>query len=98
MDSVKLQQMCLLVFDEAHHCTKKHPANQIMDGFYRHLLHLGLRKELPAILGLSASPVINSVHSTSSGLEYVSLSCVTWAHLQVDDTGLAFIDQILQRY
>jgi ERCC4-related helicase len=57
---VELTRLALLVFDEAHHCTKRHPANQIMAGFYRHLLERGWRKELPAILGLSASPVINS--------------------------------------
>jgi hypothetical protein len=39
----------------AHHCFRDHPANQIMQHFYFPNLQEGL--EVPAILGLTASPV-----------------------------------------
>ena len=68
---VKLTGIALLVLDEAHHATKRHAANIIMQHFYNDLLQQGLLKELPAILGLSASPVIKSLQSAKSGLEYV---------------------------
>ncbi|OCK75355.1 hypothetical protein K432DRAFT_337600 [Lepidopterella palustris CBS 459.81] len=57
---VKLAKLALMIFDEAHHCTLKHPANQIMNLFYKPLLLSDNTRPLPAILGLSASPVINA--------------------------------------
>jgi len=53
----KLSDASILVFDEAHHCSGNEPANRIMQDFY----HVQKKKNsttLPAILGLSASPVI----------------------------------------
>jgi ERCC4-related helicase len=53
---VKISRLALLIFDEAHHCTLKHPANRIMCDFY--MPRVGkLDIQLPRILGLSASPV-----------------------------------------
>ncbi|KAL5044625.1 hypothetical protein BDW71DRAFT_215654 [Aspergillus fruticulosus] len=55
---VRIDRLSLLIFDEAHNCTKKSAANKIMQQFY-----FPLKKELPVdvpkILGLSASPVIS---------------------------------------
>lgn len=52
----------------AHHCTLKHPAHRIMSGFYMPLVRAG-SKELPRVLGLTASPVMKAVANKQS-LEY----------------------------
>lgn len=55
------RDISLLVFDEAHHATSKHPYNEIMKGFYRPLPPREGRDAQsivrPAILGLTASPI-----------------------------------------
>jgi hypothetical protein len=43
----------------AHHCTMKHPANHIMSSFYIPRIERG-DKNLPKVLGLSASPVMRA--------------------------------------
>ncbi|KAF2432072.1 P-loop containing nucleoside triphosphate hydrolase protein [Tothia fuscella] len=53
---VQMSRIALLVFDEAHHCVKDHPARQIMSTFYMPSL-LQNNEELPCILGLTASPI-----------------------------------------
>ncbi|KIP08582.1 hypothetical protein PHLGIDRAFT_87922, partial [Phlebiopsis gigantea 11061_1 CR5-6] len=55
------RDISLLVFDEAHHATSKHPYNEIMRGFY-HCLPPREGRDLnditrPFILGLTASPI-----------------------------------------
>ncbi|KAK4998162.1 Dicer-like protein 2 [Elasticomyces elasticus] len=54
---VKLGRIALCVFDEAHNCTKRNPANQMMEHFYKPNQAKG--DEVPHILGLTASPVFN---------------------------------------
>lgn len=59
---ISLGDISLLVFDEAHHATSKHPYNSIMQDFYFKLpprngnidTSIGVR---PMILGLTASPI-----------------------------------------
>ncbi|KAF2497347.1 P-loop containing nucleoside triphosphate hydrolase protein [Lophium mytilinum] len=65
---VKLNRLSLLIFDEAHHCTKDHPANQIMQKFYLPCKFSSVSDSIPRILGLSASPVINA---KADGLETI---------------------------
>jgi dsRNA-specific ribonuclease/ERCC4-related helicase len=48
---VKIEQICLLIFDEAHHCVKNNPGAVLMRNFYFHAT------KKPKILGLSASIV-----------------------------------------
>ncbi|KAF2190815.1 P-loop containing nucleoside triphosphate hydrolase protein [Zopfia rhizophila CBS 207.26] len=57
---VKMSKLALIIFDEAHHCTMKHPANRIMTNFYRPLALAKNAAHLPRILGLSASPVMKA--------------------------------------
>ena len=52
---VTIEQVSLLVFDEAHSVTRNHPSNRIMQGFY----HPTPDEHRPSVLGLTASPVIN---------------------------------------
>ncbi|KAF2803659.1 P-loop containing nucleoside triphosphate hydrolase protein [Mytilinidion resinicola] len=65
---VKLNRVSLLIFDEAHSCTKDHPAHQIMQKFYLPLKFSSASDSIPRILGLSASPVINA---NPKGLETI---------------------------
>ncbi|RWA11633.1 hypothetical protein EKO27_g3483 [Xylaria grammica] len=54
---VRMSQICLIVFDEAHHCTKKHPGSRIME---RYRVDKSNGTPCPAILGLTASPIMRS--------------------------------------
>jgi ERCC4-related helicase len=64
---VLLDEIALLVFDEAHHCHGKHPANRILANHYHPARREG--GALPHILGLTASPIQNT---KDGGLEYVA--------------------------
>ncbi|RMZ74207.1 dicer 2 [Pyrenophora seminiperda CCB06] len=66
---VRLNKLALLIFDEAHHCTRNHPANQIMTNFYMPQL-IGGNNSLPKVLGLTASPVMKA-SVTRQGLELI---------------------------
>ncbi|KAH0543885.1 hypothetical protein FGG08_001786 [Glutinoglossum americanum] len=57
---VQLGKLALLVFDEAHHCVESHPANRIMQDFYHPALRRDGKEGVPHILGISASPIVNS--------------------------------------
>ncbi|KAK0923939.1 Dicer-like protein 2 [Friedmanniomyces endolithicus] len=64
---VRISRLALLVFDEAHHCIKNHPMNAIMKNFYH---PAKLRAEsMPAVLGLTASPVFNPRQGGMTELE-----------------------------
>lgn len=55
---VRMSQLSLLIFDEAHHCRGHHPANKIMkDHYHPTRAKLG-PKSVPRILGLTASPIV----------------------------------------
>jgi ERCC4-related helicase len=56
---VKMSRLALLIFDEAHHCTLKHPAHRIMSDFYMPQVD-NIIYSMPKILGLSASPVMKA--------------------------------------
>ncbi|KAL8801992.1 MAG: hypothetical protein Q9200_006748, partial [Gallowayella weberi] len=56
---VQMSRLSLLVFDEAHHCMSNHPASRILRDFY-HPHRATDQEQTPAILGLTASPVVNS--------------------------------------
>ncbi|KAJ5152605.1 Dicer-like protein 2 [Penicillium canariense] len=57
---VRMSQLALLIFDEAHHCMKGHPANKIMQSHY-HPTRVKLGPHaVPRILGLTASPIVRS--------------------------------------
>lgn len=49
---LRWEDLCIVVFDEAHHCTKNHPFNKLLEN--NHLTRL--MGERPKILGLTASP------------------------------------------
>ena len=67
---VSINDISLLVFDEAHHCVNKDPANVIMRTFYHPLRHSkdpGV--SLPHVLGLTASPIMRDDASIIDELE-----------------------------
>ncbi|OJJ33462.1 hypothetical protein ASPWEDRAFT_622733 [Aspergillus wentii DTO 134E9] len=57
---VKMSQLALLIFDEAHHCMRRHPANKIMQDFYHPALSNSGIDAVPRTLGLTASPAVRS--------------------------------------
>ncbi|CAG8634049.1 16813_t:CDS:2 [Funneliformis mosseae] len=65
---ISLTQVNLLVFDECHHASKKHPYNLIMREFYDRCPE----EQRPKIFGMTASPVNtrSTLHSASSHLEH----------------------------
>ncbi|RPA97128.1 P-loop containing nucleoside triphosphate hydrolase protein [Choiromyces venosus 120613-1] len=69
---VRIQGIGLIVFDEAHHCVGQHPANRIMQDFYHPRARKGL--EVPAVLGLTASPVMKS---TPDQLRHANLNAIS---------------------
>ncbi|KAK2591741.1 Dicer-like protein 2 [Conoideocrella luteorostrata] len=48
--------LSLIVFDEAHNCTGKHPGSKIMTDFYHRSKRSG--RSVPSILGITATPCI----------------------------------------
>lgn len=54
---VQFSRLCLIVFDEAHNCVGKHPGSKIME---RYRIHKENGTQCPAILGLTASPIMRS--------------------------------------
>ncbi|KAI9802439.1 MAG: hypothetical protein M1825_002823 [Sarcosagium campestre] len=66
---VTMDRLSLLVFDEAHHCARGHPANKIMTDHYHPLLRSKGAGAVPSILGLTASPTIRSKASDLSVIE-----------------------------
>ncbi len=51
--TIRLPDISVLVFDEAHHCFRGHPYNKIMNDFYKTVTPDSLK---PLVLGLTASP------------------------------------------
>ncbi|KAH8756072.1 ATP-dependent helicase DCL-2 [Diaporthe sp. PMI_573] len=64
---VQISSLALIIFDEAHNCTKKHPGSRIMREFYREAKNKG--DLVPHILGLTASPVVKADVSSLEELE-----------------------------
>ncbi|KAI9851330.1 MAG: Dicer-like protein 2 [Thelocarpon superellum] len=57
---ITMDRLALLVFDEAHHCARGHPANSIMKNFYHPHRDERGDQAVPDILGLTASPILRS--------------------------------------
>lgn len=65
---VKMKNIALLVFDEAHHIQASHPLNKMMQTFY-HPAKTASGSDLPHILGLTASPIMGKDQRTVRKLE-----------------------------
>ncbi|KAJ5835336.1 hypothetical protein N7447_001362 [Penicillium robsamsonii] len=66
---VRMSRLSLLIFDEAHHCTRRHPANKIMQNHYHPTLLRFGPNAVPRILGLTASPVVRSSQNELETIE-----------------------------
>ncbi|KAI1274314.1 hypothetical protein F5Y07DRAFT_220865 [Xylaria sp. FL0933] len=66
---IRMEQVNLLIFDEAHHAKKNHPYARIVKDFYATLEKDN--RERPRILGMTASPVDakTNVHVAAAQLE-----------------------------
>ncbi|KAI9835015.1 MAG: Dicer-like protein 2 [Sclerophora amabilis] len=72
---VPMSRLALLVYDEAHNCVSKHPANVIMQNFYHPFL-AHAPEMLPHILGLTASPIMSSKRESLQTIEQ-NLNAIT---------------------
>lgn len=59
-DTQGIPEFILIILNTAHHCTKRHPANKIMQNHYHPTLLRSGPNAVPHILGLTASPVVRS--------------------------------------
>jgi ERCC4-related helicase len=57
---VRMSHLALIIFDEAHHCVRKHAANRIMQDHYHPRRKAFGPQSVPQILGLTASPIVRS--------------------------------------
>ncbi|KAI1420974.1 hypothetical protein F5Y12DRAFT_790634 [Xylaria sp. FL1777] len=66
---IRMEQVNLLIFDEAHHAKKNHPYARIIKDFYATLEESNCKR--PRILGMTASPVDakTDVHVAAAQLE-----------------------------
>ncbi|KAM0421502.1 hypothetical protein ACHAPT_010676 [Fusarium lateritium] len=68
---IKMSQINLLIFDEAHHAKKDHPYARIMRNHYRNY-----QGERPRILGMTASPVDSQTKDVkATALELENFLC-----------------------
>ncbi|CAJ2514152.1 Uu.00g022710.m01.CDS01 [Anthostomella pinea] len=79
---VKMEQINLLIFDEAHHAKKNHPYARIVKDFYAALETRDGRR--PRILGMTASPVDAKTDVTTAAAQLEGLLHCEIA--TVDDT------------
>lgn len=90
--TVKFWDICLLIFDEAHHCSGDHPYAQIMRQYSE-----ASKPDRPHILGMTASPVNSKVKSRekliSSLVALESLMDSTLA--TIHDKALKQLQQVL---
>ncbi|XP_072042251.1 ATP-dependent RNA helicase DHX58-like [Amphiura filiformis] len=72
---IQLQDIAMMIFDECHHTTQKHPYNEIMRRYLKEKIKYEERKvgksgnHLPHIIGLSASLGFNNVVTLCSNLD-----------------------------
>ncbi|KAF7563100.1 hypothetical protein G7046_g1039 [Stylonectria norvegica] len=73
---INIESLGLLVIDEVHNCVGKHPGSKIMTDFYHLRKHDN--RPVPAVLGLTASPVMRSKIESIDTLEStMDATCVT---------------------
>ncbi|KAK4215708.1 hypothetical protein QBC37DRAFT_120683 [Rhypophila decipiens] len=68
---IRIDQINLLVFDEAHHTKKNHPYARIIKDFYSAAKDAG--EKLPRLLGMTASPVDSQVDPRQAAAELEGL-------------------------
>ncbi|PLW56381.1 hypothetical protein PCANC_03446 [Puccinia coronata f. sp. avenae] len=77
----KLEDVSLLIFDEAHNCRKNHVYNQIMRSHYHRLAKDPAIRRLPKILGLTASPIWDLKDLEKAENDVKSLQCALAAQI-----------------
>jgi len=94
---VRLEDISLLVVDEAHHCHSGSPSAQIMLQHY-HRLKLNQPQNIPHVLGLTASIRISEKSATIEELEY-NLDAICRAPILSVDDYAAYVHraQIVER-
>ncbi|WJX27542.1 hypothetical protein P8452_16351 [Trifolium repens] len=67
---IKLKMIKVLIMDECHNASGKHPYACIMTEFYHHQLRAGIT-ELPRIFGMTASPINTAAKSESTMSKHI---------------------------
>lgn len=85
---ITMQQVCLLVVDEAHHATKGHPYRRIFTEFY-HTIETNAHK--PHVFGMTATPV----KKKSATIKYDScLAAMAAVEATLDATVVTISDSV----
>ncbi|KAL4737329.1 ATP-dependent helicase dcl2 [Aspergillus similis] len=79
---VNISRLGLLIFDEAHHCIRKHPTNMIMRNFYHPALRDYGPSAVPRILGLTASAGSSREELQTIEMNLSSVCATPQAHRQ----------------
>ncbi|XP_045805970.1 endoribonuclease Dicer homolog 2-like isoform X2 [Trifolium pratense] len=79
---IKLKMIKVLIMDECHHTSGKHPYACIMTEFYHHQLRSGIT-ELPRIFGMTASPIKSKAANSESTLSKNIRELMTLMHSKV---------------
>lgn len=85
--NLQFREISLLIFDEAHHCSKGHPYAQIMRKYAE-----VEQRERPHVFGMTASPVNTNVKSKEK-----LLSAIAQLEQLMDSTLVTIHDDQLQR-
>lgn len=97
---IRIDQINLLIFDEAHHTKKNHPYARIIKDHYLHGKACGLR--IPRIFGMTASPVdaLIDVRRAATELEGMLDSRIATTTMQesVEDKVGRTKDEIVAHY
>jgi endoribonuclease Dicer len=96
---LRMNQINLLVFDEAHHAKKNHPYSRIIKDFYVELEEANVRR--PRILGMTASPVdgkdrLSVTAAQLEGLLHSEIATVDDPALMRPDEVGAALDQVIE--
>lgn len=70
--NVCLESFCLIIFDECHHCGRKHPFQRIVDKYVdTRLDRNGDKSRLPQVVGFTASLGVGKVNALDNAVEHL---------------------------
>eukprot|EP00105_Crassostrea_gigas_P026036 XP_011446815.1 PREDICTED: probable ATP-dependent RNA helicase DDX58 isoform X2 [Crassostrea gigas] len=70
--NVCLESFCLFIFDECHHCGRKHPFQRIVDKYVdTRLDRNGDKSRLPQVVGFTASLGVGKVNALGNAVEHL---------------------------
>ncbi|KAL4877813.1 hypothetical protein BJY04DRAFT_221780 [Aspergillus karnatakaensis] len=94
---VRISRLGLIIFDEAHHTVRNHPANRIMQLFYHPAAKKCGHDAVPRILGLTASAASNTraLETVEANLGSVCTTPQTHRHELLEYTHKPELERVL---